>query len=224
MKTAIVIPSYNEQNELGQVIAACRAEGLCPIIVVDDGSTDSTAATAGSAGAVVISHAVNRGTGAATQTGFAAALMIGADEVITIDADGQHDPRDIRKLLEPLRGDGADIVIGSRFMLRENRIPFMRRVFNITANLITFLLSGYYLSDSQSGLKAFSKRALEKIHITSNGFEFSSEIIREARHFGLSIREIPVRVTYSPYSLSKGQNLATGISTVIKLVIRTLMR
>jgi len=224
MKTVIIIPSYNEEHAIGPVISACRGEGFANILAVDDGSTDATADMARAAGAVVVSHPVNRGVGAATQTGFAAALMMGADEVVTIDADGQHDPKDIARLLQQLRIRGADIVIGSRFMSSGNRIPFMRRIFNITANCITFLLSGSYFSDTQSGLKAFSKKALACIHITSSGFEFSSEIIREARHFKLRIIEIPVGVIYSPYSLSKGQNLATGLATVFKLVIRTLMR
>jgi glycosyltransferase involved in cell wall biosynthesis len=224
MKTVIVIPSYNEEHTIGHVISACRGEGFANILAVDDGSTDSTADMARAAGAVVVSHPVNRGAGAATQTGFAAALMMGADVVVTIDADGQHDPKDIERLLQQLRTRGTDIVIGSRFMRSGNRIPLMRRMFNITANCITFLLSGSYFSDTQSGLKAFSKKALACIHITSSGFEFSSEIIREARQFKLHIEEIPVGVIYSTYSLSKGQNLATGLSTVFKLVIRSLMR
>jgi glycosyltransferase involved in cell wall biosynthesis len=224
MKTVIVIPSYNEEHVIGAVIAACRGEGFTDILAVDDGSTDATAEMARAAGACVVSHPVNRGVGAATQTGFAAALMMDADEVVTIDADGQHDPKDIARMLQQLRTGGSDIVIGSRFLNSGNRIPLMRRIFNITANCVTFLLSGSYFSDTQSGLKAFSKKALACIHITSSGFEFSSEIIREARYFRLRIDEIPVGVIYSPYSLSKGQNLATGLATVFKLVIRTLMR
>jgi len=224
MKTVIIIPSYNEEHEIGKVISACRAEGFNTIIVVDDGSTDATADNARKAGALVVSHSINRGTGAATQTGFVAARMMGADAMVTIDADGQHEPKDIIKMLEHLRNHNADIVIGSRFMHSGNRIPYMRRIFNMAANFVTFLLSGRYLSDSQSGLKVFSKKALAKINITSSGFEFSSEIIREAGYFQLRIHEIPVRVIYSPYSLSKGQNLATGLSTIFKLVIRTLVR
>jgi hypothetical protein len=118
----------------------------------------------------------------------------------------------------------SDIVIGSRFLNHGNSVPAMRRVFNRIANIITFFLAGIMLTDSQSGLKAFSRKALETIKMSANGFEFSSEIIREAHYYQLSITEVPVSVVYTPYSLSKGQNLSTGLTTVFRLIIRTLMR
>ena len=224
MKTVIVLPAYNEEKYVGEVLRSCREHGFDHVIVVDDGSLDNTGTAAADSGAVVVSHMINRGVGAATQTGLSAARMMGADIAVTMDADGQHLAGDIKPLLEILERDRADIVIGSRFLNRKNRIPMLRRGFNLVANLITFMLSGIYISDSQSGMKVFSGEALARINITSNGYEFCSEIIREARYFRLRISEVPISVKYSDYTLSKGQNFASGITTVFKLMLRTLMR
>jgi glycosyltransferase involved in cell wall biosynthesis len=224
MKIVIVIPAHNEEEYIRSVITSCQLMGYNDIVVVDDGSTDTTARIAKKAGAAVLSHVINRGAGAATQTGLEAARILGADIAVTIDADGQHQARDIKKLVDALIGHKRDVVIGSRFVQHGNEIPLMRRLFNSIANLITFFLAGIYLTDSQSGLKAFSKKALEIIQMTANGYEFSSEIIREAKYYRLSIEEVSASVVYTPYSLSKGQNLATGITTIFKLIIRTLMR
>lgn len=224
MKIIIVIPAYNEEGQIRSLIASCQLMGYSDIVVVDDGSSDNTARIAGNAGAVVLTHVINRGVGAATQTGLQAAKMLGAEIAVTIDADGQHQARDIRSLVDALIEQKHDVVIGSRFLQHENEIPAIRKLFNSIANIITFFIAGIYLTDTQSGFKAFSKKALERIQITANGYEFSSEIIREAQHYGLRIREVSVSVVYTPYSLSKGQNLATGITTIFKLIIRALMR
>ena len=224
MKIVIIIPAYNEEENIAAMVKSCNLLGYHTVLVVDDGSTDNTARNAREAGAMVVSHIINRGVGAATQTGLEAATLLDADIAVTIDADSQHKPQDIKKLIDVLIERNSDIVIGSRFLNDQNNIPLMRNVFNRIANMITFFLAGIMLTDSQSGLKAFSRRALETIKISSNGFEFSSEIIREAQHGHLSITEVPVSVVYTPYSLSKGQNLSTGLTTVFRLIIRTLMR
>lgn len=224
MKIVIIIPAYNEEENIAVMVKSCNLLGYHTVLVVDDGSTDNTARNALEAGAMVVPHIINRGVGAATQTGLEAAKLLDADIAVTIDADSQHKPQDIKKLIDVLIEKNSDIVIGSRFLNDQNNIPLMRNVFNRIANMITFLLAGIMLTDSQSGLKAFSRRALETIKISSNGFEFSSEIIREAQHGRLNITEVPVSVVYTPYSLSKGQNLSTGLTTVFRLIIRTLMR
>lgn len=224
MKVVIIIPAYNEEKNIESIIKSCQLLGYNHIIVVDDGSNDNTAVIAREAGAAVVSHIINRGAGAATQTGLQAARLLDADVAVTIDADNQHKPQDIKTLINALVAERSDVVIGSRFMSHENRVPLIRRLFNRIANIITYFLAGVMLTDSQSGLKAFSRKALETINITSNGFEFSSEIIREAHYYQLTITEVPVLVVYTPYSLSKGQNLSTGLATVFRLIIRTLMR
>jgi glycosyltransferase involved in cell wall biosynthesis len=224
MKIIIIIPAYNEEKNIRDIIVSCKLLGYNNIIVIDDGSNDKTAQIAREAGADVLSHMVNRGPGAATQTGLDAAKLLGADVAVTLDADGQHNLSDIKLLIDTLVNQKKDLVIGSRFLDNRNHIPLLRRLFNYIANIITFCLAGVYLTDTQSGLKALSRKALEKICITANGYEFCSEIIREAKYYKLDIIEIPVSVIYTPYSLSKGQNLSTGLTTVFKLIVRTLMR
>ena len=224
MKIVVIIPAYNEEKSIKSIINSCQLLGFNDIIVADDGSTDATGRVAREAGATVVSHIINRGVGAATQTGLQAARLHDADVAVTIDADNQHKPQDIKRLIDALMTRESDIVIGSRFLNHGNSVPAMRRVFNRIANIITFFLAGIMLTDSQSGLKAFSRKALETIKMSANGFEFSSEIIREAHYYQLSITEVPVSVVYTPYSLSKGQNLSTGLTTVFRLIIRTLMR
>ncbi len=224
MKIIIIIPAYNEEKHIRDIIISCNILGYNTIIVIDDGSIDNTAQIAQEAGAIVLPHIINRGPGAATQTGLAAAKMLGADIAITLDADGQHHAKDIRALVNALILQEKDIIIGSRFLNLDNHIPLLRRIFNKIANIIIFFLTGIYLTDTQSGFKAFSKNALEKLHITANGYEFSSEIIRQAKAYQLQLIEIPISVFYTSYSLSKGQNLATGINTIFKMMIRLLMK
>ncbi len=224
MKTVIVIPAYNEALCIRDVIGGCCAEGFRDIFVIDDGSTDNTAEVAKDAGAVVVSHIINRGVGAATQTGFEVAKRLNPDIVVTIDADGQHSPSDIKKLIKTHLEKNYDVTIGSRFLNNSNSVPLNRKIYNKIANIVSFLLSGRVVSDSQSGFKAFSPKALKKICLTSNGYEFSIEIIRLAGNFKLEIGEVPVSVVYTDYSLSKGQHLAAGFKTVFKLILQSLMR
>ena len=220
----IVIPAYNEARRLPAVITQLKAEGFKNIIVVDDGSRDDTAAVAEASGAITAQHLINRGAGAATQTGLALARLMNAEYVALMDADGQHSPADIKLLYHTITTRQLDIVLGSRFLNRSNRVPKLRLIFNKIANLITWSLSGLYVTDSQSGMKIFSRRALNAIRIQSNGFEFCSEIIRQIGWHHLSFIEVPITVSYSADSMRKGQNLSTGITTFFKLIIRSLMR
>lgn len=227
MHLVLIIPAYNEEKVIREVVQALPKsfKGISRLstIVVDDGSSDQTAFLARSAGVRVVSHPINMGAGAATQTGFEAARLMDADIVVTFDADGQHHGEDIQALIRPILEGRADIVSGSRF-IKKQPIPFTRRFFNAIGNLVTWLLSGILLTDTQTGLRAYSRHALETIEIHVNGFEFCSEIVREIAQSGLRYEEVPVRVTYNSYTRKKGQNFATGLQTVTKLVIRSLMR
>lgn len=223
-QTIVVIPAYNEEKAIANVVHSCIEGGYGEVIVVDDGSTDDTASVARRAGAQVISHIVNRGAGAATETGLELARRMGATSVVTLDADEQHDPDDITHLLSPIITDAADIVIGSRFIHSTNVIPVLRRIFNAVANVITYILTGIRTSDSQSGMKAFGPRALSEMSIRTDGFEFCTEIFQEAGYHNLRIAEVPITVRYDEHSMAKGQNFSTGLSTVAKLLLRSLMR
>ena len=223
MKTVALIPAWNEERVIAGVVREA-AKHVDVVIVVDDGSTDQTVACARAAGATVVPHALNCGTGAATMTGIVAARTMGADVVVTIDADGQHNPDDIPRLIEPIIKQNADLVIGSRFIGSKITVPLIRRIFNGLGNIFTYLVTGKYVSDSQSGYKAFGPAAVAKIHLRLAGFEFCSEIIREAANHNWHVIEIPIKVIYSEYTMAKGQSFSRGVITAGKMLLRSFLR
>lgn len=232
----LVIPAYNEEKTIAQVLRRCQ-DALnqkkldFQIIVVDDGSSDRTSFLAKENGALVVKHCLNRGLGAALTTGFETARFLAqnlflksgkeADDfyLVTLDADLQHNPEEIFSLLEPLTQKKADVVIGSRFLQNQKNIPFSRRLANQIANFVTWLFFGLKVTDSQSGFRAFSLKAISKIQLRTNTMEVSSEIIREIRLRNLRLVEVPIQAIYTDYSLSKGQNFWKGLETFWKLVI-----
>jgi glycosyltransferase involved in cell wall biosynthesis len=217
-----VIPAFNEAQRIAQVVTDAKAK-VDVVIVVDDGSTDETAIVAKRHGATVIRHWENNGAGAATMTGLEAARKMGADVAVTLDADGQHDATEIPLLLAPFAKEGADIVFANRFG-RRNRIPFIRRVFNAIGNLLTLVATGKWVSDSQCGFKAFGSRALSEIDLRMSGFEFCTEIVREAVVHRWKVAEVPTKVVYSEYTLAKGQSFANGVKTALKILLRSFLR
>jgi glycosyltransferase involved in cell wall biosynthesis len=223
-KIYIIIPAFNEAERIAQVLKDVKAEGFENIVVIDDGSKDETGKVAKQEGVLVLSHCINRGPGAATQTGLTYAKLQDADYVVTIDADGQHDARDIAKLVEKAEMDNLDMVFGSRFLEMSNSIPFLKRFFNEIADIVTFVLSTKWVSDSQTGLKVFSKKALDKIYINTSGFEFCTEIFMQIKHYNLKYGELPIKVNYSVHNQKKGQNLATGITTLFKLFVEAITK
>ena len=218
MKVWIVVPACNEERSIGGVLDALRREGWHDVIVVDDASRDRTPEIARSKDALVISHRENMGLGAALRTGLKKALELKADRVITFDADGQHDPRAVRTLVEAL--EGADLVIGVRQHLG---IPLHKRIGNFILNFITYFFSGV-LIDSQSGSRGFSRRALELMRIRSDRYEVSSEVIIQASSLGLSIRRVPVKCFYTGYSKVRGTTIASGIGIFWKLLVQRVTR
>ncbi len=205
----IVIPAKDESTRIGHVLHALNTLNFTNVVVVDDGSTDNTADVAKSFGAHVIVHPINMGPGAATQTGITYALDQGAEFIVTIDADTQHFPGDIKPLLEGIIEHNADIVIGSRF-LKENNIPLTRIFYNKIANVVCYMATGIFLTDSQSGMKAFTAEFASNSKLYHNGFEFCIEIIRNIRTNKVKHVELPIRVQYTEETLQKGQNLWVG--------------
>jgi len=212
MKVWVVMPAYNEERSIGGVLDTLHREGWSDMIVVDDGSRDRTAEMAREKGAVVLSHPQNMGLGAAIRTGLKAAIERGADCAVTFDADGQHDPKAVREMVDSL--DGADFVIGARYFID---IPLNKRVGNFGLNFITKMLGGV-LTDSQSGMRALNRRALEAIRIKSNRYEVSSELVVRANQAGLRIKEIPVRCFFTPYSKARGTTIASGARIFLNML------
>lgn len=229
-KLTVVIPAHNEQTTVGAIVREAIGQLNGPelagfaseVIVVDDGSQDATSHEARRAGACVLRHVINCGLGAAIGTGFEAALRRGATIVVTLDADGQHDPRDIPQLIAPILSDAADVVIGSRLLAQAIGMPLDRRLINWGANVITWLLFGAWTTDSQSGLRALNRRALEQIHIKTNRMEVASEIIAETSRLRLRLAEVPIAAVYTDYSLQKGQTNANSLPVLFKLLLRKL--
>lgn len=221
-QVGIVIPAYNEAKAIGKVLEDLKSNHYENILVVDDGSKDDTYEVVKQTGARIIRHSLNRGLGGALGTGIQAAVLSKWPIIVTFDADGQHDVKDIYKVALPISEGKADCVIGSR-MKSKKGMPWYRVLMNNFGNLVTYLLFGMWVSDSQSGLRGFSLDAASKIRIKTNRMEVSSEIIREIRRRGLKLKEVPIKAIYTDYSLSKGQSLFTGIQTFFKLLLHRLM-
>jgi len=218
----IVIPAYNEAATVREVVtdAVGHADR---VLVVDDGSTDRTSEIAASAGATVVRHALNRGLGGALGTGIAAALRLGAESIVTMDADGQHRIEDAVRLFDRLDEGDVDFVIGSRMLEGRRAMPWHRQIANAVGNGLTWALFGLWVTDSQGGLRAMTRSAAERIELKTNRMEVSSEFVGEIKDKGLRYAEVPITVVYTNYSLSKGQGFATGLKTAGKLILRRLI-
>ncbi len=214
----IVMPAKDEAPRIASVIKQTQMQGYCNIVVVNDGSEDDTAQIAENLGASVINHPINLGAGAATQTGIDFALTQDAKVIVTIDADQQHFPDDIDLIVKRLVDKDADIVIGSRFLNRDNKIPFIRIIYNKIGNLLTFMFTGMVVTDSQSGMKAFKAGFAEKSKLHANGYEFCVEIFKHVHKNQSKMVEVPIKVSYHRDSMAKGQNFMSGVRMVGRMV------
>jgi len=225
-KITVILPAYNEEAVIGQVLVSLKQtlkdlDGFeKQIVVVDDGSQDETAKTAKKNGALVLKHILNRGLGAAIQTGLKYAEREKADIAVTIDSDGQHNTEDLKKVIKPVIKKEADVVIGSRFLEKNNKVPFLRRLILYGSNLVTLLFFGIYTTDSQSGFRAFSKKAVEKISLRTQKMEVSSEIFEQIKKNNLKFEEIPISVVYTDYSKAKGQDNLNAFHVLVKLILK----
>jgi glycosyltransferase involved in cell wall biosynthesis len=193
MKSIAIIPAYNEDQIIGEVVSQ-TLQYVDSVIVINDQSTDDTVNEAIFTGATVKFTKGNRGAGKATRQGILLALVYGADAVVTLDGDGQHNPGDIPQMLKLL--ERFDIVLASRFMDIPTNIPAYRR---FGVKVITFAYNfgyGYKISDAQCGLRAFRSTVFENIEIEEDGFGFSTETLIKARSKGFKITEMPTTVKY----------------------------
>ncbi|PIP51185.1 glycosyltransferase family 2 protein [Candidatus Berkelbacteria bacterium CG_4_8_14_3_um_filter_33_6] len=228
MKLAIVLPAYNEEKILRSVLESLPKKliGINNIytVVTDDGSKDKTFAVAKKYATIALRHKINLGTGSATITGIRYAMRkLKPDIIITMDSDGQHDPKNVSALIKPIVNKKCDVVIGSR-MLDSKGMPLIKIFTNKFANFITFIFSGIWASDTQTGFRAYNRKALQKIKLRTTGYEYCTEVFAELRRNGLKFIEVPVKVIYSDYSKAKGQSIANSINVLIKLINRNLTK
>lgn len=222
MKTLIIVPAYNEAEVISGTLIELRKvlhdkRIIADILVVDDGSHDATGEVALSHADFLITHIENCGLGASLATGIEFARRNDYDYCVTFDSDGQHDAGDIPKAISKLES-GYDVVIGSRFIGTYSGMPKSRMVVLFLGNLITFLFFGVWTSDSQSGFRGLSRRAIQSIDIKSNRMEVSSEFFGEIRRLGLKFTEIPIHIRYTAYSLRKGQKNSGSAKVLLKLL------
>jgi polyprenyl-phospho-N-acetylgalactosaminyl synthase len=206
--TWVVIAAFNEGAVIRDVVAEV-VNGGWSVVVVDDGSRDDSAASARAAGAFVLRHVVNRGQGAALQTGIDYAVRRGAHYIITFDADGQHDAKDIPLLVDALAS--ADVALGSRFLGRIEGAKQSRMALLRTATAVSNTMSGMKLTDAHCGLRGFRRAATPALRITQDRMAHASELLRKIKTSGLRVVEVPCTVRYTEHSMSKGQG---GIQAV----------
>ena len=222
-RTFVVMPAFNESACIAQVSAKVRA--LYPnVVVVDDGSTDDTFAAARDSATYVLRHPVNRGQGAALQTGIMFALARGAEYIVSFDSDGQHEVDDIAALVAPIHAGTCDVSLGSRFLGETFEMPLSRRVLLRLAVLFTRAVSRVRVTDTHNGLRAFSRPAAEQMNITLDRMAHASELLDQIRQNRLEYREVPVRVRYTDYSLAKGQSARGAIRILIHYIFGRMIR
>jgi len=212
----VIIPAYNEASAVGAVVEGVRAQGY-RVVVVDDASRDATAQIAKQSGAHVVSHPVNLGQGAALQTGIDYALAYNATQLVTFDADGQHQASDIALLMSALHSCKADIALGSRFSGSAVGMDTRRRALLKLSALFSRVMTGTYISDTQNGLRAMTAGAARRIRIRQNRFAHALEIIAQVSQMKLIYVEVPVTIVYTAYSRSKGQSLWSSAGIMIDL-------
>lgn len=221
----VIIPAYNEGAVLGETVASLIPYGYS-VVVVDDGSVVPAAQFLAGQPVYYLRHLTNLGQGAALQTGTDFALQQNAEVVVHFDADGQHNPELISRLIEPIRKQECDVVLGSRFLNPEDRklVPLEKQIVLKAGVLVTWFFSRVWLTDTHNGFRALSRKAAGQICITENGFAHATEILEALHRSGLRYKEIPATVRYTEYSRSKGQSVLNSINIVFDLVARKVMR
>ena len=218
--TWVVIPLYNEELVIGDVIAEVRT-AFTQVVCVDDGSSDRSAEEAAKAGARVVRHPLNLGQGAALQTGFEYALGDPAMKyVVTFDADGQHQIADALGMVERLRAGEADVVFGSRFLDERSKPSLAKKMVLRAAVGYTNMTTRTRLTDAHNGLRAIRRPVVEQLDLTQNRMAHASELVAQIGASKASYVEHPVHILYTDYSKSKGQSLWNSINILADLILR----
>ncbi|EEI63544.1 glycosyltransferase family 2 protein [Corynebacterium glucuronolyticum] len=213
--TWLIIPCFNEGTVIGDVIRHAR-ETFPNIVAVNDGSSDNSAEEIHKAGAHLVNHPVNLGQGAAIQTGVEyARSQPGAQYFVTFDADGQHQVKDVVAMLDRLRNEDVDIIVGTRFgrpRKEDDQVPWIKRLVLKTVVLLSPRTRKLRLTDAHNGLRVFNKKVADELNIRMNGMSHASEFVAQMDERGWRVSEQPVDILYTEYSMSKGQSLINGVN------------
>ncbi|MEX3508680.1 glycosyltransferase family 2 protein [Kocuria carniphila] len=216
----IVMPVYNEGQVVGEVLENLR-KTFPHVVCIDDGSSDDSARICRAAGAVVVSHPINLGQGAALQTGFEYALQDpDMDCVVTFDSDGQHRVVDAYDMVQRIRSGEADVVLGSRFLDDRTQVSKLKRLVLRTAAFVSKFTTGMDLSDAHNGLRAIDRETLSQIDLKQNRMAHASEIVNQFAEIKPHWVEHPVEIIYTDYSKGKGQSLLNGVNILTELFVK----
>jgi glycosyltransferase involved in cell wall biosynthesis len=226
-KVCVVIPAYNEgsviKDVVKDIILKLKSASISyEVVVVNDGSKDNTSNQARLGGAKVIEHILNSGAGSATATGLSYANQNNFDYAATMDADGQHMSEDVIAGIREAQNAKTDLLIGSRLIDNEG-MSKVKVLGNKGLSTITGILFGVSVTDSQSGLRIYSRKALESLRWKTSGYEFCSEMLWRAKQLNLDISEYPIKAVYTEYSKTKGQNNWNAINIVKSLIRRRVV-
>lgn len=217
MKTVCVIPAYNEEQRLANVVNKVRPL-VDAIVIIDDGSKKKIEGLAELAGVFVLRHPINRGQGAALQTGSDYALKLGADIIIHFDADDQFSAAEIPEVISPLLKKEADVVFGSRFLEKKSKLPFSKKYIIMPLGRLVNSFWGVYTSDPQSGFRAYTKEVAQSFRIENDRMAHCSEILIKLSRAKWKIKEVPITVTYYEY----GQKLSGGLRILKDLFLQKI--
>jgi polyprenyl-phospho-N-acetylgalactosaminyl synthase len=223
-KVWLVVPVFNEGQVIRQVVTdALRT--FPNIVCVDDGSRDNSVEEIRASGAHLVRHPVNLGQGAALQTGIEyARSQPGAEYFVTFDADGQHQVDDVMRMVDRLRSEPIDIVVGTRFQGETDHIPLIKRVVLRTVVALSPTLRKLKLTDVHNGLRAFNRTVADQMNITLNGMGHASQIVSMIVRNHWRVTEEPVTILYTEYSMAKGQSLINGVNILFDTALRTNSR
>lgn len=222
--TYIIIPVYNEGKVIASVIEDAKKTFL-NIVAVDDGSSDNSATEISRAGAQLVKHPVNQGQGAALQTGLDWALLDkNAQYFVTFDADGQHRVSDVLAMLDVIKKEDLDIVLGSRFLGTVNNMPRSKRMLLKIAVKFSNITSGLKLTDTHNGLRVFNRKVAEQLQLTMADFSHASEILERIVEKKFKYKEVPVTIAYTDYSKGKGQSMINAVNIGFDTLLRKVLK
>lgn len=217
-KVWVVIAAYNEERMISETIANVLVY-VGNVIVIDDCSIDETSQMAFEAGAHILRHPINLGQGGALQTGIEYALKKGAEYIVTFDADGQHCSSEILPMLLALHQNKSDIVLGSRFLGKTSNLPWQRRLVLKMAIVFTRVTSGIKLTDVHNGFRIMSRHFCESFNFIQNRMAHASEILNYLSVHNIKFIEFPVTITYTDYSIRKGQRSSNALRVLMELFV-----